>query len=118
MGMNDSLTVVLRSWNRNRVIARFFAKMQFDPNGGECWLWKGAMNGKGYGTMKCSGCAIPAHRIAYYLFKGERPPGKIICHTCDIRSCVNPKHLIAQTYKENTADAIRRGRMAWQNRER
>ena len=32
------------------------------------------------------------------------------CHTCDVRACVNPRHLYEGTRKQNMADCTARGR--------
>jgi len=75
-----------------------------------CWLWAGRFNKAGYGTINVDAKARPAHRILYELYKGKIPNGLIICHHCDMPACVNPDHLYAGTYKDNSEDMIRRGR--------
>lgn len=34
----------------------------------------------------------------------------VICHSCDVRTCVNPDHLFCGTTKENAQDMVRKGR--------
>ncbi len=75
-----------------------------------CWLWTGAMLKTGYGSIRIDGKAMRAHRVAYELEKGEIPDGMLLRHTCDNRECVNPDHLIPGTSKDNTNDALVRGR--------
>lgn len=35
-------------------------------------------------------------------------PGEIVRHTCDVRRCVNPEHLIVGTVGENNVDTAQR----------
>ncbi len=38
------------------------------------------------------------------------PDGLYICHTCDNRRCINPKHLFLGTAQDNMNDCIAKGR--------
>lgn len=75
-----------------------------EPNSG-CWLWAGALDGKGYSLMYAQGKNRRAHRVSYEQQKGPIPDGLEIDHLCRTRCCVNPDHLEAVTHAEN----IRRG---------
>lgn len=86
-----------------------------EPNSG-CWLWTGFVNEDGYGIF-CTGSYraktrrhIKAHRLAYEIFCGPIPDGKLVCHTCDTPSCVNPDHLFIGSWADNVADMVRKGR--------
>jgi hypothetical protein len=79
-----------------------------EPNSG-CWLWMRAVNGKGYGSCQFNGKVQLAHRVAYLLALGD-PAGLVVCHRCDVPSCVNPDHLFLGTVGDNNRDRDRKGR--------
>jgi hypothetical protein len=60
-------------------------------------------------------CAIvpdvhAAHRLAYTEWVGSIPDGLLVCHKCDARHCINPKHLFLGTHLDNNRDASTKGR--------
>lgn len=71
-----------------------------EPNSG-CWLWFGAGNGWGYGSLGRGGKAYAAHRLMYEALVGPIPPGLQIDHLCRVRSCVNPTHMEPVTQRVN-----------------
>ena len=80
-----------------------------------CWNWTRGVDKNGYGQCHASKYAkllgvVRAHQMAYCTWVQKIPKGKIVCHTCDNPSCVNPEHLYAGTWKTNVHDCIRRGR--------
>ena len=79
------------------------------PNG--CWEWQRKINNEGYGIITILQKSEFAHRAAYRVFIGEIPNDKILRHKCDNSRCCNPDHLELGTFKENTKDAIERGRL-------
>jgi hypothetical protein len=89
------------------VLGLYMSKVSPEPNSG-CWLWLGLVDEKGYGRFGKGGRA--AHRKAYELFIGEIPKGLCVLHTCDVRSCVNPKHLWLGLPADNTRDMLSKGR--------
>lgn len=75
-----------------------------------CWFWTGRLDKHGYGESKLIGRMAP-HRISYTLFKSEIPKGMFVCHSCDVRNCVNPDHLWIGTTEDNMKDMALKGRI-------
>ncbi len=73
-----------------------------------CWIWTSCLRG-GYGNFKTP-TTYSAHRASYELFKGAIPKGRLVCHSCDNRKCVNPDHLWLGSHEDNTRDAIQKKR--------
>jgi len=89
-------------------VARFWSRVDVQSDA-KCWNWKGYDRGKGYGRFGDRGAS---HRIAHELVNGIIPDGMLVRHLCDNPRCCNPRHLVAGTHKDNTADAIARDRLA------
>lgn len=92
------------------VADRFMEKVDFYATPDDCWIWTASLRGNGYGQFYYRGKCIPAHRAAYRMFVGPIPDDLFVCHTCDIRMCVNPDHLWVGTLQDNAADMVAKGR--------
>lgn len=80
--------------------SRFWPKVD---KSGDCWLWTGSLDHRGYGQFYLRSGAAPAkaHRFAYELLVGPIPEGMSIDHRCHNPTCVNPEHLRPATHKQN-----------------
>jgi hypothetical protein len=69
---------------------------------GDCWLWTGWCDRRGYAQVRFGARRVGVHRLAYELRFGEIPAGYEIDHrhTCP-KNCVNPDHLRLATSKQN-----------------
>ncbi len=75
-----------------------------------CVLWEGTKDKDGYGIQPFDGKQGRAHRNAYRLGVGNIPEGMLVCHTCDVPSCINTDHLFLGTPKDNMQDKVNKGR--------
>lgn len=77
-----------------------------------CWLWVGATNPNGYGTISINKKFHKAHRVSYRIANGPFPENLHVCHRCDTPACVNPSHLFLGTVKDNMRDCKAKGRFS------
>ena len=102
--------------------ARFWEKVDIQEET-KCWLWIASVDSDGYGWFSFksetagkvdkgqSGKTIMAHRYSA-LLKYKDLGDSLVRHSCDIRACVNPDHLILGTTQDNSNDMKERNRQA------
>lgn len=90
----------------------FWNKIAITANDNQCWLWTGSFFKNGYGYHKLNKKKIRSHRLAWSYPDYVIPDGMYILHSCDNRSCCNPKHLFLGTHQDNMDDMIAKGRQA------
>jgi hypothetical protein len=88
-----------------------FAHTIEDENG--CWIWQRSCYRNGYGQTQRNKKKLQAHRLAYCLHRGldlDDIEGQVVRHSCDVRNCINPEHLLLGTKQNNTHDMVFRNR--------
>jgi len=98
--------------NRLTLIAKLLEQRRtIDDNG--CWLYQGTQ-ANGYGVLYFDGDRYLVHRVSYRIYYGVDPYPLLVCHSCDVPACFNPKHLFAGTHKDNMDDMRAKGRAHYQ----
>lgn len=81
----------------------------------KCIEWELSKDRDGYGQVWVDGKLRKAHRQSYCDANNldyQDIKGKLVRHTCDNPSCVNPFHLVLGTHQDNMNDRAERGRTA------
>lgn len=68
---------------------------------GDCWIWTGSLNDRGYAVITTNGKTLYAHRLTHRIVRGPLEPRMVLDHLCRTPSCVNPMHTELVTAAEN-----------------
>lgn len=84
-------------------------KRIYDRSGwvGDCLICLLGGEATAYARLKGYGVA---HRYVWEYHKGPIPEGMLVCHSCDVKRCVNIDHLFLGTYLDNMLDKVAKGR--------
>lgn len=90
-----------------------FWKLVEVAKGDECWQWLGQINTKNkYAYFTYYGIPVRAARFIWKRlnYRDDLSRKLHICHSCDNKGCVNPKHLFLGTHQENMDDKVNKDR--------
>lgn len=69
---------------------------------GDCWIWTGARNDRGYGVATVGKQLVYVHRLVNWVVRGPIDDGLVVDHLCRTPLCVNPLHTQAVPPVVNT----------------
>jgi hypothetical protein len=95
---------------RFRLRKRLLKHIYIDEGNG-CWLFKPGKDG-GYRNTWLRGCSALVHRVSFAVFKGDFDDDFWVLHECDVKHCINPKHLFLGNAKLNAKDRNAKNRQA------
>jgi hypothetical protein len=77
-----------------------------------CWLWQGWITKLwGYAQVGYRGRPVHVHRKLYMVLHNvQLSRDQYVCHTCDVRHCVNPDHLWLGSNSDNQKDSSAKSR--------
>lgn len=88
-----------RHYSKSSAYDRVMSRTKIPENKDECWLWCGPVNNAGYGMIRGNDGypkMTTVHRVVAD-HKGLNIKRKEVQHTCLVKNCVNPDHLVIGT---------------------
>lgn len=64
----------------------------------------------GYGRFSVNSKLYLAHRWIFEYYNRPLLAREMVCHTCDMPECINPRHLFAGSSQDNSLDCIAKNR--------
>ncbi len=86
----------------------------YEPSLGNCLLFTGFKNKKGYGLFWFNGTMEGSHRVVLKFLGFDIPKDKLVRHSCFRPACGNSRHLSVGTPKQNSEDTMLRNRQSRQ----
>lgn len=90
-----------RSW-KAKLDKALVHKVRLDDNG--CWIWTGTKDYDGYAIMGQGRKHFRVTRLIWPYFFNIEPGNFLSLHKCNVRACVNIKHLYLGDASDNAKD--------------
>lgn len=111
--MRKDLSMLTKFIENETSLHRFLIKIG-EPTDSGCWPWLGKKSGvHGYGGFMLNTQAnthIGAHVASFIIFNRDYVQGLDVSHVCDNPNCVNPKHLVLMSHRDNMLDSVSKKR--------
>ena len=102
--MTERLVRLQRAARNPKTVARFHKKI-VRVSDSDCWIWTGAVAGRGHGRFWVEkGLVAIAHRFSWLLQHMDEDLPAVVTHSCDNPLCQNPEHLHAGSAASNRSE--------------
>jgi HNH endonuclease len=103
----------MKAKTNKEIFQTLIAKAKRAENG--CLICHIKPNRKGYSNLTVGGRGGDgwrAHRFVWYMVNGPIPENMQVCHSCDVRNCIEIEHLFLGTGLDNSKDMVAKNRVA------